>query len=102
MCPIVTQDRWLPAKNAAYRHIRDEVVIVDTTRNYIITLNETGSALWQLLDGRTLAEAVAGLTQRFDVSKEQLVNDVFQFISLLAQKGLVVLEDHNENGKKAE
>ena len=46
------KSRYLPTRNAAYRKIGDEVVVVDTANNRMMTLNETGSAIWMMLDGR--------------------------------------------------
>jgi Coenzyme PQQ synthesis protein D (PqqD) len=80
----------LPSSNAAYRIINDQAVIVHIRDNRLITLNETGSAVWNCLDGRELASLVDEVTSLFEVSDEQAFADVVEFIETMLARGLVV------------
>jgi pyrroloquinoline quinone biosynthesis protein D len=53
----------------------------------ILVLNDTGAAIVQLCDGRTSAEVVAALAERFP--GDDLTRDVADFLERLARKGLL-------------
>jgi hypothetical protein len=78
-----------PSENAAFRQIGNELVIVDTLNNYMMTLNRTGAAIWSLLDGRTIDDIATEITNRFDVALSQARDDVASFMTLLHERGLL-------------
>lgn len=78
-----------PSENAAFRQIGEELVIVDTLNNHMMTLNRTGAAIWSLLDGRTIDHIATEMTNRFDVAPSQARDDVSEFMTLLHDKGLI-------------
>jgi hypothetical protein len=82
---------YLPTRNAAYRKIGDEVVIVDTVNNRLMTLNGTGSVVWMMLDGRSIQEIADALVQSFSVERAQATEDVSAFLSEMESRGLVAL-----------
>lgn len=58
--------------------------------NGIITLNATGSYLWELLAGeRTAAELAAALADRFDTTAEQARTDVDAFLAQIGKLGML-------------
>jgi hypothetical protein len=66
--------------------VRDDVADLDS----IYTLNETGTFVWELLDGRhTVGELVAALVARFEVSPEVAGADVARLIVSLREEGLL-------------
>ena len=66
--------------------VRDDVADLDS----IYTLNETGTFLWELLDGRhTVGELVEALVARFEVSPEVAGADVTRLIVSLREEGLL-------------
>jgi hypothetical protein len=80
---------FLPTKNAAYRRIGDEVVIVDTANNRMMTLNETGSAIWMMLDGKKVGEIAAALAESFCVDETQSLEDSISFLQEMESRGLI-------------
>lgn len=56
----------------------------------IITLNETGAYLWELLKEDTTKEAlVEKMLEEYDAEKDVLLADVDEFIAVLEEKGLL-------------
>ena len=77
------------------REIAGEMIIVPIRSGIgdldsIYTLNEVGTAVWQLINGqRTIAEIVAAIATDFEVTREQAERDVLEFIGALQAEGLV-------------
>ena len=75
--------------NMVFRRIGDEVVLVPirwetADMEAIYTLNETGAAIWELLDGqRTLAQVRDALVAEYDVSIDKAEQDVVEFIQTM-------------------
>ena len=58
--------------------------------NFFI-LNESGSIIWELLDGqRRLQDVVDELSQEFDSPAEEIAEDVISLVKELLRKKLVV------------
>jgi len=79
----------IPSPRVAYRQIGDQVVVVDPVDNRLLTLNETGSAAWLALDGRTVGEVASRIAQQFEVDPETAVADVKHLLQGLLDRGLV-------------
>ena len=77
------------------RRIAGETVIVPVSGNVaglesVYTLNEVGSFVWQLIDGRSTAQAIAeAVGAEYDVTLDQAARDVDELLSTLEGKGLV-------------
>ena len=77
------------------RFIAGETVIVpvaDRVGNLdsIYTLNETGTLIWNLIDGkRSLTDIVDGITSEYKVSTEDATRDLFEFLEKLESASLV-------------
>ncbi len=68
--------------------IRDRVGDLDS----VYTLNEVGSLIWKLVDGRTgLNQMVEEIHRTYDVEPEEAEKDAVDFLDSLAQVGLVRL-----------
>jgi hypothetical protein len=60
----------------------------------VYTLNEVGSTIWALLDGRTsLDRIVAAVCDQYEVAPEEARRDVTDLIDSLAAAGLIHLSD---------
>ncbi len=56
----------------------------------IYNLNEVGSVIWELLDGRTtVGGMIDEVCLRFDVDREQAERDTLEFLAGLETAGLV-------------
>lgn len=81
--------------NFVTRKVGDEMVIVplvnsvaDMTR--VLTLNETGTAIMEALDGKTsLKEVTTKLLDQFDVKSTVLQNDLQHFITEAIDKQII-------------
>lgn len=80
------------SEDTASRVVDGEAVIVIPQKGVVTVLNETGSGIWQLLDGRNSIEDITNIiSSEFDVSREQAEKDTLGFIEELIEKEMVVL-----------
>ncbi len=56
----------------------------------LFTLNATGQAIWELIDGsRPLRDVVGGAATRFDAAPDDLLGDLLAFVEDLVAKGML-------------
>ena len=66
--------------------VRDDVADLDS----IYTLNETGTFVWDLLDGqRSVEELIDAVVVEFEVAREVAAADVARLIASLREEGLL-------------
>lgn len=84
-----------PAGNIVWREVSDGAVLVSPEAGKVRVLNKVGSQVWRLIDGRTsIATIEETLLRRYDdVPREQLSQDLQQFLSDLASRGLLTWEE---------
>lgn len=85
------------SENIVARRIEGDIVIVPLTsgigdaEDELYTLNETGKAIWQLLDGkRTLQEVADALSLRFDGPTAEIERDVIGLAEELLKRRILV------------
>ncbi len=84
----------LKSPETASRVIDGEAVIITPQNNEVKVLNEVGSRIWELLDGRQNIRAVSSvISDEFDVSEDQAMEDTEEFINELSNRQMVLL--HN-------
>jgi hypothetical protein len=77
------------------RSIAGETIIVPVRSgvsdlNSIYTLNEVGTAIWQLIDGhRTAKQIIEAIIDEYEVPPEQAGRDVFDYLEKLEAEGLI-------------
>lgn len=77
------------------RTIAGETLIVPVRRGVgeldsIYTLNDVGSRIWQLIDGRASVERIAQvISSEYSVSEEEAAADSLELLDSLAQAGLI-------------
>jgi hypothetical protein len=82
-------------QSAVTRRIAGETVIVPVRNDVadldsIYTLNETGSFVWDLLDGKhTVAELIEAVVAEFEVARDVAAADVNRLIGSLRDEGLL-------------
>ena len=70
--------------------VDDQVVILDYESGTYFTLNEVGSRIWQLVaQGNTVRAIQEQLLQEYEVSEDQLHQDLLNILSQLRAKGLI-------------
>jgi hypothetical protein len=87
----------MASQGVVAREIEGEIVIVPVAAGIgeagdeLYTLNETGQAIWQKLDGRrTLKDVAVSLASEFTSPLSELEADVLGFASELTQRGILV------------
>ncbi len=87
-----------PSDDVVSRVVDGELIIVPLDAGVgdaddLFTLNETGAAVWELLDGeRSLAEVVDEVACRFDAPRSEVEADVLEFAADLLDRGFAVAE----------
>ena len=67
-----------------------ETIVIEPKNQISHEINEVGSLIWELLDGRTTMEAVEEkVCQTFETSGQDVKKDIFEFVEGLREKGLV-------------
>jgi len=97
MSPPLTLDTiCAPSDDIVGREIEGEIVIVPLVAGIgdaddeLYTLNDTGRAIWQRLDGmRAPREVAASLLDEFETSETELEADVLSFADEMAQRGIL-------------
>ena len=84
---------FVPGPRVAYRKIGDGFVLVNIQDNSMLRLNDTGSEIWGLLDGRNVAAIAARIGELFDTAPDQALVDTREFLTLLEERGLIERKD---------
>jgi hypothetical protein len=75
------------------RSVGNETVILDLAAGSYFKLDPIGARMWQLMGERkTLGEISKVLLEEYDVSCEQLEQDLLKLAEELVEKGLLVRE----------
>jgi hypothetical protein len=88
--------RAVEGKSIVTRRIAGETILVPVAGEIgdldsVYTLNNVGTFIWERIDGRQTAQAIAeAVSAEFDVMPEQAARDVDELLSALESKGLVV------------
>lgn len=89
---ITLNDHPSRAAHTAYEIVDDQAVIINLTVGSYVSLNETGSFLWERMNGEiTLAAIAEALAAAYDVSPATTRPDVLALAQDLLQEGLIVL-----------
>jgi hypothetical protein len=88
---------YAPSEEVVAREIEGEIIIVPLVagigdlEDELYTLNETGRAVWQRLDGlRPLRTVVSELAAEFDGPAETIERDVVGLVDELVRRKMVV------------
>lgn len=93
---VLLSDVCVHSEDIVSRIIEDELIIVPLVSGIgesdddLYSLNDTGRAIWSLLDGaRTLRQIADEMLQEFDVDAETLEKDLIGLIDELVNRKLV-------------
>jgi len=73
------------------RKTGNEYVLVPVTNNIadmtsVYTLNETGTFIWELIDGKkSVEELIEAVIDKYDIDRETATRDVFSFINKMSK-----------------
>ena len=81
---------WQLDSAVRYRRLLDEAVLIHQEKAEALVLNDTAVSFIELCDGkRTVDEIIAEIVENFEVSAEQLVQDLTPFIKELSREGII-------------
>ena len=79
------------------REIEGDMIIVPVVNGIgdaedeLYTLNSTGKAIWEKLDGqRTLQDVAQALAEKFDTTLPEIEKDVLGFVSELTRRNILL------------
>jgi len=85
-------DRPQRASHTTFEIVDNQAVIINLNAGTYVSLNETGSYLWERLDGETsLADIAQALSDDYGVALSVTRPDVLALAQELLQEGLIVL-----------
>lgn len=78
----------------SWREIEGEVVVLDLQSSNYLSLNATGSVLWQMLEGGATTEQLAtALAEEFAIDRATAAADVEGFVATCREQGLLTFAD---------
>ncbi len=93
-------DRYfIKDKNLVTRDIVGETIIVPVRSNVgdldsIYTLNEVGTIIWELIDGKnSVSKIIEEICNAYEVIPEEAEKDALHFLNSLKETGLILLGD---------
>ncbi|MBM4329145.1 MAG: PqqD family protein [Deltaproteobacteria bacterium] len=93
--PVSLEKIYAPSDDIVAREIEGEIIIVPLTAGIgniddeLFTLNETGRAVWKLLDGKkSLRQVTEELSEAYEGA--EIDQDVLGFVSELAKRRILV------------
>ena len=82
------------SEHVTWKALEGESVLLNLETGVYFSLNETGTAAWELFDGATsLATVGEALCARFNVSAEHVRQDLFELTQTLLEEGLVKIRE---------
>lgn len=90
----------VPSEDVVAREIEGDLIIVPLISGIgdaddeLYTLNETGKAIWQKLDGkRTLGQVAEVLSEVFDAPAGVIQTEVLGFTAEMVRRGMLKVKD---------
>jgi coenzyme PQQ biosynthesis protein PqqD len=69
---------------------KTEAVIVLPDKGQVKVLNEVGTRIWSLIDGkRSVSDIIRMIVQEYQVSQKDAENDTLEFLAALNEKGVI-------------
>jgi hypothetical protein len=94
--------RFEQCERTASRVIDGKAVVITIDRNQLHVLNDVGTRVWQLADGRSLEQIVEAVVSEFDVDRPRAEADVRRFIEELLSVGAAQLRRAPGDGAQGE
>ena len=78
-------------KHILSERLGNERIVLDLARQEYLSLNPTGTVIWEGLDaGRSLAQIAQDVCDQFEADFDDVMNDVATFAEELQERGLTV------------
>lgn len=96
---INLKDICVPSDDVVAREIEGDMIIVPLVAGIgdaddeLYTLNKTGQAIWQALDGvKTLSQVALELTDEYSSAENEIEKDVLGFATEMARRGMLTVK----------
>lgn len=84
------QRRYTPAAHILFSQLHQEGVLLNLKSEQYFGLDEVGTKIWQgCQNGRTLEEIADQLADEYEVSWEQLTDDLLTYVQELLAEGIL-------------
>ncbi|MBI2883969.1 MAG: PqqD family protein [Candidatus Methylomirabilis oxyfera] len=89
--------RFIKASDCVTRCITGETIIVPVSGGVgdldsIYTVNEVGTRIWELIDGRTpVSRIIDAIANEYEITAEEAEQDIVDFLGSLEAAGLIRL-----------
>jgi len=84
----------IKSKNVAWKVLDGESVVLNLDSGVYFTLDMTGTAVWERIDGATSLEEIGrGLCEQFEITVEQAQRDLIELTKSFLDEGLVRVTD---------
>jgi hypothetical protein len=84
------EDLKIREDDLSWRQVGDEIIVLDLRSNAYLSINHSGTALWDMLvDGSTPTTMTTRLVAAYGVDEERARKDVEEFVTMLADRGLL-------------
>ena len=94
---ISLTDVYLPSEDVVAREVEDEFIIIPIAsgvgdmEDELYSLNDSGKAIWDKLDGKkTLEKIKTELVKEYKATSKELEADVINFVSELTKRNIIV------------
>jgi hypothetical protein len=89
---IAEQTKPTRSERIAARVVDGKALIVVLDERQLHTLNEVGTRVWELCDGRSVGEIADAITAEFEVDRASALGDVLRFVTELQKLGALLPE----------
>lgn len=78
-------------ENISSRKLGNDLMLYDQKNDKVHVLNETGTLIWELLDGKNNLQDIENilLNQFPDITPEEILKDIQEIIEKLVSEGLI-------------
>jgi hypothetical protein len=82
--------RFRRSAHATYQTVEGEAILIHMQTGTYYSLNDVGTAFWELLDGaRTVGDCAAAIATEYDAPVDVITSDLLELAADLMKEGLV-------------
>lgn len=84
------EDFKVRSESLSWRLVGDEIIVLDLRSNAYLSINQSGTTLWDMLvDGSDAEAMTARLVSDFGLDEHRARTDVDAFVAMLTERGLL-------------
>ena len=87
---VTLEDRMRPSPDALYKNLDGEAVLVSLKNSTYYGLDEVGTRIWELIQGKgSLGAVLEGVLAEYDVAERDAAGDLLKLVDELLEQGLL-------------